>query len=55
LRFAHAWGINGETSHGHEWVYAFIEGDGKNKQLLGSKGANLCEMARIGLKVRRLS
>ncbi len=27
-----------------KYVYAFEEGDGKNKQLLGGKGANLCEM-----------
>jgi pyruvate, orthophosphate dikinase len=33
------------------WVYAFEEGDGKNKMLLGGKGANLCEMTRIGLNV----
>jgi pyruvate,orthophosphate dikinase len=32
-------------------VYAFEEGDGQNKQLLGGKGANLCEMTRIGLNV----
>ncbi len=33
------------------WVYAFEEGDGKNKKLLGGKGANLCEMTQIGLNV----
>ncbi|NCF23713.1 MAG: pyruvate, phosphate dikinase [Gammaproteobacteria bacterium] len=32
-------------------VYSFSEGDGKNKQLLGGKGANLCEMTQIGLNV----
>jgi pyruvate,orthophosphate dikinase len=32
-------------------VFAFSEGDGKNKQLLGGKGANLCEMTQIGLNV----
>jgi len=32
-------------------VYTFEEGDGKNKKLLGGKGANLCEMTRIGLPV----
>lgn len=32
-------------------VYSFQEGDGKNKKLLGGKGANLCEMTQIGLKV----
>jgi pyruvate,orthophosphate dikinase len=34
-----------------KWVYAFEEGDGKNKHLLGGKGANLCEMTQIGLNV----
>jgi pyruvate,orthophosphate dikinase len=34
-----------------KWVYAFSEGDGKDKKLLGGKGANLCEMTRIGLNV----
>ena len=33
------------------YVYAFEEGDGKNKMLLGGKGANLCEMTQIGLNV----
>ena len=32
-------------------VYAFDQGDGKNKKLLGGKGAGLCEMTRIGLPV----
>ncbi len=32
-------------------VYAFTEGDGRNKQLLGGKGANLCEMTQIGINV----
>ncbi len=32
-------------------VYSFREGDGKNKALLGGKGANLCEMTQIGLNV----
>lgn len=32
-------------------VFAFTEGDGKNKKLLGGKGANLCEMTQIGLNV----
>jgi pyruvate,orthophosphate dikinase len=36
---------------GKKWVYAFTEGDGKDKQLLGGKGANLCEMTQIGLNV----
>jgi pyruvate,orthophosphate dikinase len=34
-----------------KYVYAFEEGDGKNKKLLGGKGANLCEMTHIGLPV----
>ena len=34
-----------------KYVYAFAEGDGHNKHLLGGKGANLCEMTQIGLKV----
>ena len=33
------------------WVYSFNKGDGKNKKLLGGKGANLCEMTQIGLRV----
>ncbi len=32
-------------------VFAFEEGDGKNKKLLGGKGANLCVMTQIGLNV----
>ena len=34
-----------------KFVYSFKDGDGKNKQLLGGKGANLCEMTQIGLNV----
>ncbi len=34
-----------------KYVYLFTEGDGKNKALLGGKGAGLCEMTRIGLPV----
>ena len=34
-----------------KYVYSFTEGDGKNRQLLGGKGANLCEMTQIGLNV----
>ena len=30
-------------------VYSFVDGDGKNKKLLGGKGANLCEMTQIGI------
>jgi pyruvate,orthophosphate dikinase len=32
-------------------VFAFHEGDGKDKKLLGGKGANLCEMTQFGLNV----
>jgi len=42
--------VNTESGE-NKWVYAFSEGDGKNKQLLGGKGANLCEMTQIGLNV----
>lgn len=34
-----------------KYVFSFHEGDGKNKKLLGGKGANLCEMTQIGLNV----
>ncbi len=34
-----------------KYVYMFTEGDGKNKMLLGGKGAGLCEMTQIGLPV----
>ncbi|MCF8129060.1 MAG: pyruvate, phosphate dikinase, partial [Deltaproteobacteria bacterium] len=34
-----------------QFVYPFGKGDGKNKKLLGGKGANLCEMTQIGLPV----
>ncbi|NOS89154.1 MAG: pyruvate, phosphate dikinase, partial [Methylococcaceae bacterium] len=33
------------------YIYSFQKGDGKNKVLLGGKGANLCEMTQIGLNV----
>jgi len=33
------------------YVYSFAKGDGKNKMLLGGKGANLAEMTQIGLNV----
>jgi len=41
----------GENRMTTKWVYSFNEGDGKNKKLLGGKGANLCEMTQIGLRV----
>ena len=34
-----------------QYIFSFTEGDGKNKKLLGGKGANLCEMTQIGLNV----
>ena len=34
-----------------QYIYTFEEGDGKDKLLLGGKGANLCEMTQIGLNV----
>ena len=40
-----------ESAVSPKWVYSFEEGDGKNKKLLGGKGANLCEMTQIGLNV----
>ena len=33
------------------YIFSFHEGDGKNKKLLGGKGAGLCEMTKIGLNV----
>lgn len=33
------------------YVYQFDEGDGKNRELLGGKGAGLAEMTQIGLPV----
>ncbi len=41
--------VNGGSPR--KWVYAFENGDGKDKRLLGGKGANLCEMTQIGLNV----
>ncbi len=40
-----------DTTMSDKWVYSFEEGDGKDKKLLGGKGANLCEMTQIGLNV----
>ncbi len=34
-----------------KYVYMFAEGDGSMKNLLGGKGANLAEMAKLGLPV----
>ena len=35
----------------NKWVYSFEEGDGSNKKLLGGKGANLCELTKIGVRI----
>jgi len=35
----------------NKYCYSFQEGNGKDKALLGGKGANLCEMTQIGLNV----
>ena len=35
----------------HKYVYLFSEGNASMRELLGGKGANLCEMTRIGLPV----
>jgi pyruvate,orthophosphate dikinase len=42
--------MDAETTVGKH-VFGFSEGDGKDKTLLGGKGANLCEMTQIGLNV----
>jgi Phosphoenolpyruvate synthase/pyruvate phosphate dikinase len=34
-----------------KYSFSFKNGDGKNKALLGGKGANLCEMTQMGLNV----
>ncbi len=36
---------------GHKYVYRFTEGSAQMRELLGGKGANLCEMAGLGLPV----
>ena len=38
-------------TQGSKFVFSFEEGDSKNKELLGGKGANLCGMTQIGLPV----
>jgi len=35
----------------HKYVYLFTEGNGRMRELLGGKGANLAEMTNIGLPV----
>lgn len=39
------------TPSNKSYVFSFKDGDGKNKSLLGGKGANLCEMTQIGINV----
>src|SRR2546423_736048 len=45
----------GAKSRGHKWVYTFgdgaAEGRASMRNLLGGKGANLAEMANLGLPV----
>jgi len=40
-----------ETKPTPKYVYLFRDGNGKDKKLLGGKGAGLCEMTQIGLPV----
>jgi pyruvate, orthophosphate dikinase len=40
-----------QTQSTQKYVYLFTEGNGKDKKLLGGKGAGLCEMTQIGLPV----
>ncbi|MFN5746716.1 MAG: pyruvate, phosphate dikinase, partial [Methylococcaceae bacterium] len=35
----------------NRYIYSFAEGDGRNKHLLGGKGANLCGMTQLGINV----
>jgi pyruvate, orthophosphate dikinase len=39
------------TAKRSKWVYLFREGSAQMRDLLGGKGANLCEMTRLGLPV----
>ena len=39
------------AKQGKKLAYSFDEGDASMRDLLGGKGANLCEMARLGLPV----
>lgn len=43
--------MNAPIDSRHPWVFAFADGNGRNRMLLGGKGANLCEMTQIGLNV----
>ena len=38
-------------SENSKWVFAFEDGDYADKKLLGGKGANLCGMTQMGLRV----
>jgi pyruvate,orthophosphate dikinase len=38
-------------TNSNKYIVEFEQGDGKDKMLLGGKGANLCEMTQIGLNV----
>jgi pyruvate,orthophosphate dikinase len=40
-----------QTPQGEKHVYRFEEGSAEMRDLLGGKGANLCEMSRLGLPV----
>ena len=40
-----------QTKTQTKYVYLFHEGNGKDRKLLGGKGAGLCEMTQIGLPV----
>jgi len=44
-------GARADTTSGARWVVPFAQGDASMRDLLGGKGANLAEMARIGLPV----
>lgn len=44
-------GAENGLQQGQKMVFSFHEGNGKDKKLLGGKGANLCEMTQIGLNV----
>ena len=39
------------TTATHKWVYLFHEGNAKQRDLLGGKGAGLAEMTNAGLPV----
>ena len=43
--------MKGVVRMSHKYVYLFTEGNGKMRELLGGKGANLAEMTNIGLPV----